>query len=194
MSEVVLKTVYFKKAGKDNTERVLDVAAVRAADLGINSIIVATTTGETGIKTTKKFSGKSVVSVTHSTGFKGPNEQEVSKENRDLIYSLGGKVLTTTHAFGGVNRGIRKKMNTFQVDEIIAFTLRIFGEGMKVVAEIALMAADAGLAQVGEPTLVIAGTGRGADTAVILTPAHAQSFFDLKILEIICMPSPHLSA
>jgi hypothetical protein len=190
MGEVISSTVYFTKPGKENTDRVLELAAKRAADLGISSVLVATTTGYTGIEATKKFPGKNVVSITHSTGFKAPNEQELTAEQCRLIEDLGGKVLTTTHAFGGVNRAVRKKLNTYQVDEIIAFTLRIFGEGMKVVAEIALMAADAGLTKVGEPTLVISGTGRGADTAVILLPAHAQSFFDLKIVEVICMPSP----
>jgi len=84
---------------------------------------------------------------------------------------------------------VRNKMGTYQVDEIIAYTLRTFGEGMKVCAEMALMAADAGLARVGEPAVAIAGTGRGADTAVLLMPANAQTFFDLRFLEVLCMPS-----
>ena len=98
--------------------------------------------------------------------------------------------MPTTHAFGGVGRAVRKKLGTYEIEEIVAFTLRIFGQGMKVVAEIALMAADAGLVPGNEPVLAIAGTGRGADTAAILYPTHAQTFFDLKLVEIICMPSP----
>jgi hypothetical protein len=54
----------------------------------------------------------------------------------------------------------------------------------------ALMAADAGLVRTDELVLAIAGTGRGADTAVVLKPANAQTFFDLRFLEIICMPAP----
>jgi hypothetical protein len=131
-----------------------------------------------------------VVAVTHSTGFKEANFQELTDENRALIESHGGKVLTCQHAMGGINRAIRKKLDTYQIDEIIAFTLRTFGEGMKVAFEITLMAADAGLVKTGEPAIAIAGTGRGADTAVLLLPANAQSFFDLKVLEVICMPSP----
>jgi hypothetical protein len=59
---------------------------------------------------------------------------------------------------------------------------------MKVCMEIALMAADAGLVAVGEPCIAIGGTGRGADTAVVLTPANAQSFFDLRVMEILAKP------
>jgi hypothetical protein len=92
------------------------------------------------------------------------------------------------HAFGGVNRAVRIKLNTYQLDEIIAFVLRTLGQGFKVCVEIALMAADAGLVRVGEPCVAVAGTGRGADTAVVLSPTNAQTFFDIRIHEILCKP------
>ena len=83
---------------------------------------------------------------------------------------------------------MRKKWGTYGIDEIVAQTLRLFGEGMKVCVEIALMAADAGLVRVGEPCIAIAGTGRGADTAVVLIPAHVQQFFDLRVMEVLAKP------
>jgi hypothetical protein len=76
------------------------------------------------------------------------------------------------------------------LDEIIAHTLRIFGQGIKVVAEITLMAADAGLVRTDVPVMAVGGSGRGADTAAVLLPTNAQTFFDLKVLEIVCRPSP----
>jgi hypothetical protein len=129
-----------------------------------------------------------VVVVTHSTGFKEPNYQELTEENRAAIEAAGGKILTCQHAFGGVGRAVRKKLGTYELEEIIAYTLRLFGEGMKVAMEITLMAADAGLVRTDEPVIAIAGTGRGADTAVVLKPANAQAFFDLQVLEILCKP------
>jgi hypothetical protein len=87
-----------------------------------------------------------------------------------------------------VNRAVRKKLGTYLTDEIIAYTLRTFGEGTKVCAEIALMAADAGLISIGEPCITVAGTGRGADTAIVLSPANAQQFFDLRVMEILAKP------
>ncbi len=83
---------------------------------------------------------------------------------------------------------MRKKLGTYELEEIIAYTLRIFGEGMKVACEITLMAADAGLVRTAEPAIAIAGTGKGADTAVILRPVNAQTFFDMRIMEILCKP------
>ena len=190
MSEITIETTYFEKPGKSNTQRTLELALKRATELGIKSILVATTQGETAFQAALLFQGFEVITVTHSTGFKAPNAQELSPENRKSIEETGARVLTAQHAFGGVNRAVRRKLETYQLDEIIAFTLRIFCQGMKVAAEMALMAADAGLVRTDSPVMAIAGTGRGADTAVIVKPAHAQDFFDIKFLEVVCRPSP----
>jgi len=188
MSEIVVPTVYFEQPGPQNTGRTLEVARQRAEQLGVRTVLVASTTGATGVRAVEVFQGYEVVVVTHSTGFCGPNVQELLSEHRAAIEAGGGRVLTCQHAFGGVNRAVRKKLGTYLTDEVIAYTLRLFGEGMKVCLEIALMAADAGLARVGEPCVCVAGTGRGADTAVVLVPANAQSFFDLRVMEVLAKP------
>ncbi|MDX9864405.1 MAG: pyruvate kinase alpha/beta domain-containing protein [Anaerolineaceae bacterium] len=189
MPEFTAQTVYFHQPGKANTARTLQLAVERANQLNINTILVATTSGESGKQTAQAFQGKNVITVSHACGYKGPNTQELTRENRAAIEAAGAAILTCQHAFGGVNRALRKQLDTTGPDEIIANTLRIFGEGMKVVAEIAIMAADAGLVQVGEPVLCIAGTGRGADMAAIVLPVNTYAFFDLKILEVICRPA-----
>ncbi|MBI4727065.1 hypothetical protein HY768_07570 [candidate division TA06 bacterium] len=83
---------------------------------------------------------------------------------------------------------MRFKLKTYQLDEIIAYTLHTMGQGYKVCLEIALMAAEVGLASVKEEAICIGGSGSGADTAVVLTPVNAQDFCDLKVHEIICKP------
>ena len=186
--EIRAATVYFAKEGPGNPREALRLARARATELGIKDILVATTQGETGVLACQELQGFRVVVVSHSTGFKGPDAQEVTPENRARILELGGEVLTATHAFGGVGRAVRRRLNTYQTEEIIAFTLRVFGEGVKVVCEIALMAADAGLVRTDREVIAIGGTGRGADTAVVLRPANAQDFFSLRVKEIICKP------
>ena len=186
--ETVTQTVYFEQPGPQNTARTLEIAHRRAEELGVRTILVATTRGETGVQAARLFQGYEVVVVTHATGFRGPNIQELLPENRRAIEEAGARILTCQHAFGGVSRAVRKKWGTYEIDEIVAQTLRIFGEGMKVTTEIALMAADAGLVRVGEPCIAIAGTARGADTAIVLKPANVQQFFDLRVMEILCKP------
>lgn len=190
MTELIAKTVCFAEPGPQNSQRTLELASDRAEVLGIDTALVATTTGETGVLAGQVLSDMRVVAVTHSTGFKKPFEQELTPEHREVMVSSGVSILTATHAFGGVGRSVRKKLGTYEVEEIIAHTLRCFGQGMKVVAEITLMAADAGLIPAKVPVMVIAGTGRGADTAAIVLPTHAQTFFDLEILEVVCIPAP----
>ena len=70
----------------------------------------------------------------------------------------------------------------------IADVLRIFSQGMKVACEITLIAADAGAVRTDEDVISIAGTGRGADTAIVLTPVYSHHFFDLRVKEILCKP------
>ncbi|UCC40061.1 MAG: hypothetical protein JSV96_00960 [Candidatus Aminicenantes bacterium] len=50
------------------------------------------------------------------------------------------------------------------------------------------MAADAGLIPTSEPCIAVGGTGRGADTAILLRPANAQTFFNAKVMEILAKP------
>lgn len=188
MSESTGKITYFERTGKENTERTLEIAKERADQLDLRQLVVATTSGDTGRLAAEVFRGYDLVVVTHSAGFSRPNSVEIAEENRQAILLSGAQLLTCQHAFGGVNRAVRRKLDTYQLDEIIAYTLRIFGEGMKVACEITLMAADAGLVRTGEALLAIAGTGHGADTAVILRAVNAQDFFDLRVNEIVCKP------
>jgi uncharacterized protein len=190
VSEIAVPTVYFSRPGPANTARTLELACARAEALGIRKVLVATTSGATVVQAAQALPRLEVIAVTHSTGFAKPNTQELTAENRRALEAAGVEILTCQHAFGGVGRAVRKKLGTYELEEIIAYTLRTFGEGIKVAAEITLMAADAGLVRTDEPVIAVAGTGRGADTAAVLKPANAQAFFDLQFLEIICMPSP----
>jgi hypothetical protein len=190
MQELTSPTTYFLQNGELNTERTIELARSRAKELGIKKVLVATSSGATGLRAAQILTGCEVFVISHSTGFRKPNDQEISDETRAQIEAASAKIFTGCHLFGGVNRAIRLKFNTIEVDEIIANTLRLFGQGMKVAVEIAIMAADAGLVRTDEPVVCIAGTNVGADTAVIIQPTNAQTFFDIKILEIICMPAP----
>lgn len=188
MSGKRIESVYFDKPGPENTSETLAMARVYLDHSDIQNVVVATTSGNTGRLAAETFADRHVVVVTHSTGFREPNTQSLTDENRAAIEQAGGAVLTTQHALGAVGRAVRIKLDTYQVDEIMAYTLRTLGQGVKVACEIALMAADAGLIRTDEDALVIGGSGRGADTAVVLRPANAMRFFDLRVREILCKP------
>jgi hypothetical protein len=179
---------YFDEAGVGNTDLVLEIAKKRADELGIKTILVATTEGGTGAKASAYFKGYHVVVVTHGQGFGKPNENELTEANRATITANGAHILTASHVLAGVGVAMRRKFNTYELEDVIATILRILGQGMKVVCEIAAMAADAGLARTDEDAVAIAGTSRGADTAVVIRPANARDFFDIRVKEILCKP------
>jgi hypothetical protein len=186
------KITYFEKpGGAENTEKTLALARARAKELGIKTIVVASTVGGTAVKTVNAFKGFKVIVVTHVAGFREANTQEFTEENRKIVESKGGIILTTAHAFGGIHRALSSGMPpapSSAIGDIVAMTLRMFGQGMKVACEIAAMAADAGLVRADEEIIAIGGTGRGADTAIVVQPQYTHRFFNLKVKEIICKP------
>jgi hypothetical protein len=180
--------VYFEKPGKQNTAALLKIVKKYAESTGVRDIVLASTRGETGVAASKLFKGYNVVVVTHFTGFSEPGAQELKEEYRKRILKNEAKLFTGTHALSSVERAIRKSFGTVEPLELIANTLRLMGEGTKVCVEITLMAADAGLIPMDKDIIAIAGTGKGADTALLIKPANAARFFDLRIKEIIAKP------
>jgi hypothetical protein len=181
-------TVYFEEKGKGNTATVLALAGRRAKELGISTMVVATTWGGTAAAAVTQFPAYHIVAVTHVDGYQEPNAQQLTAENRATVTAAGGDIVTAGHAFAGVGRAIRKRYQGIIPDDLIADALKMFGQGMKVCCEVALMAADAGHIKVDAEVIAIGGSSGGADTAVVLTPAYSASMFDLKIREIICKP------
>lgn len=186
--EKTIPCLYFKNPGRDNTRKTLETAARRIRELDLRTVLVASTSGETGLMAAELIEVENLVVVSHSTGFIRPDVQQMTPEDQETLEKSGARILTAQHAFGGIGRAVRKKLGTYELEEIIAFTLRLFGQGMKVAIEIALMAADAGLVSTFESCVSIGGTNDGADTAVLLKPAHTQNFFDLKVQEILAKP------
>lgn len=182
--------VYFEKPGDGNTDKALALAKARADELGIKTVVVATTEGKSGAKAVSVFKGFKVIVVTHVEGFREANVQEVTPENRKTIEAGKGIIVTAAHAFGGLQRALATTMPpppSQAIGDVIANALRVFGQGMKVACEIATMAADAGQVRVDEEVISIGGTGRGADTAVV-QPNYTHRFFNMRVKEIICKP------
>jgi hypothetical protein len=187
---------YFEEIKPENTDTLLVLVKEKVLEKGIKHIVVASTRGETGVKAAKAFkdSGINVVVVTHQIGPRGP---ELLKENEKTIKALGVKIVTGTHAFGGVGSSLRRSPPREQrtqpfwpayvppMGDLIAKVLRLFSQGMKVCFEITLMAADAGIIPIGENVIAVGGQGRGADTAIVIKSANSTRFFDLDVQEII---------
>lgn len=181
---------YFEKPGPRNTGRCLEIMKQALLDEGIKHVVVATTGGDTGAAAAEALAGAgvNVVAVTHSAGFKAPNEIELTGENRDKILRAGGKIYTGTILTHSIETSLAMQFQGVYPTTLIALTLRRLGQGIKVVCEITMEACDAGLIPEGEEVLAVAGTGRGADTVCVLRSAASKRFIELKVLEILAKP------
>ena len=173
------------------TGLVIDVVRHCLAFGGIRHIVVATSTGETGTHFVEALAGRDVklVCVTHHAGFGEGDELDLVPEHAAVLRAAGVPLFVGTHALSGIGRSISTQFGGATPVELIAHTLRLFGQGMKVCVEIAVMAADADLIPTDRDIICVGGTGRGADTAVVLRPAHMNRFFDLRDRAVLCKPS-----
>jgi hypothetical protein len=133
------------------------------------------------------FKDFKVTVVTYHAGFRKPFEKIMPDDVRKDLEKQGATVVSASHALSGVERSILKKFSGLYPALLMAEVLRLFGQGTKVAVEISIMAADAG-ALTGNDIVSIGGTGRGADTALVLKPANQSDLFDMRIREIICKP------
>ncbi len=182
------KRVSFPTGGPQNTEKTLEVARAVALEKGISHVVVASTRGETGLKAARIFKGTGikVIVVTHNTGFKEPGEQEMDPAVKEDLEREGVTVYTGTMVLRNLGTAIRDLQGYSQQD-LVANTLRILGEGVKVCAEMAAMVCDAGLVPPQE-IITVAGTRTGADTAAIILAQPSNRFFKMKIRELLAKP------
>lgn len=181
---------YFENPGEENTDKVIELVKERKEELGIYNIVIASATGKSAFKLVEKIGDATIVNVTHHAGFRGGDELEITPEDIKKLEDLDVKTYTSSHALSGVGRGISNKFKGVTPVEVVAETLRMFSQGIKVCVEISIMAADGGLLPTDSEIIAIGGTGTGVDTAVVLKAAHQGNFFDLRIHEIIAMPRP----
>ena len=94
------------------------------------------------------------------------------------------------HALSATEKAFQNKYKTSLMPlNIVADSLRMFCHGVKVCGEIGIMAAEAGHITPDQNVVAIAGSHRGADTAVVLKPDYAANMIETKIRTLLCMPS-----
>ncbi len=184
------KALVFDKGGKHNTDATLQVARERALALDIRQVVVASSGGYTARKAHALFApaGIRVIAVSICHGWES-NGWTMPAEIKAELSALGVVVHTGVHALGDtVGSAFTEKYGGRTPEEIVRDTLYRFSQGMKVAVECLLMAADAGLLDMSREIIAIAGTGSGADTAIVCKPAYPRTFRELEIREVLAKP------
>ncbi len=182
----------FEHPGNQNTAQALQIA-LQCAMRQHTDLLVASTTGATALALEemaghRQFHGN-LICVTHANGWVEKGVSEISAQTVQTLTAKQVTVLTATHALSGAERSLSTVFRGIYPAEIMAATLRMFGQGVKVCVEIAAMAADSGKLAYGQPVVCVAGSARGADTVCLLTPAHTAAILETKIHEILCKPA-----
>ena len=181
----------FEKNSPENTSAALKIAFSKAKELSTD-VVLSTTTGASALTAMEfaadtDFKGRVIV-VTHVWGMNPSGENELPEKERKKLEEAGACIVTAGHALSGVERAISGKFGGVYPVEIMAHTLRMLSQGVKVCVEITTMALDAGALKSPCPVVALGGTGSGLDTACVITPGYSAKIFEARVHEILCKP------
>ncbi|MEM2936239.1 MAG: pyruvate kinase alpha/beta domain-containing protein [Candidatus Bathyarchaeia archaeon] len=167
-----VQVTYFEKTSDEDpegiTKETLKLAKKRGDELGIKSFVVASSTGFVAKKALALLADTSLILVGGARDW----------YEKDFLKELERKGVPTLFS--------HEVRYSYPADVQSAY--RRMSEGAKVCPEIVMLAADRGLIPPGVEVIAIAGTGSGADTAMVILSAKSKAFKELKIREVICKP------
>ena len=157
---------YLYEKGPQNTERTLELACQRARELGIRTIVLASTRGYTAGKALALCSDMDLIAVGIQRARFPVDEAERFQRTGKLIFS-------------------EEVGYDYPPDMKQAF--RRLGQGTKVAVEVAVCAVQAELVKEGEQVIGVGGSSHGADTAWVI--GASWDFSDIHISELVCKPA-----
>lgn len=157
---------YYSAPGRENVDNTLTLVKKIAEELGIDDVVIASTTGFTAKKAVETLSGTGV-----KLTFVGTARDRFPSE---LIAGLKKK---------GYNVCFSNEIK-YDYPEPVKMAYRRFCPGVKVAVEIAMIAAQEGYVSTDKD---IVSMGKW-DTALVIKPSTSSRFEDLMIRELICKP------
>ena len=193
---------YFDQPGKANTQETIE--AVRdylKQENKVAAVVVASISGQTALKVKRELAEFSVplVCVTGSPSWQNypdytfpfisaPMRTKLNKTGVIIVDAVPSS-LSDTIEFSYARYGFRSPTWIF-----IEALLAVGGYGLKTAVECVFMATDGGHIPPFKEVVSIAGTGKGADTAIVVRSTFSSTVFSadsekrLVIKEILAMP------
>ena len=183
--------VCFENAGKQNTAEVIRIALEKA--MALDCPIVATSTlGVTAdalLTAAEKAGFKNKIVIVRGCSSRQRSGVNLMKpEVKADLEARGAVIVTAAHALSAGERSISGGFKGAYPLELMAHTLRMFGQGVKVCVEASVMALDADELPFGVPVVALGGSHRGADAAVVVTPSYSATLLQTVVNEVLCKP------
>jgi hypothetical protein len=193
------KVYFFNTAGPENTAKVIRTIRQRVRLGDISKILVASESGRLALELRRIFRRTSIVCVTYDEKTRRRYHKpalmkyELRKQGIIVVDTIPeplGRELTFRNWWEEETiRLPRASADLFWMTLIC-----VGGHGLRTAVEVVFMSVESGVVKVGEKILSMAGTGYGADSAIVMT---ASKFNDavgedpgrrMKIEEILAMP------
>jgi hypothetical protein len=183
---VIREVMFYEEGSFEHTDETIDLTIKAAKELSIKKILVASTSGDSGVKMAEKAegSGLEIIVVGHQFGFRTPGKSLFTKENAEKLAALGAKIYLGTDV---LTTSIRQRERLGH-SSISVITQTLIMAKIKVNVEVAIKAADAGLIMPGEHVISVAGSHEGLDTSIVLEARDSASILDIRTREVIAMP------
>ena len=199
MGKVIKRQVYyFDEPGEENTQLVIEAVSQRLEVAGIRKVIVASTSGETAVEFAHSLKGKAELICVSEAPYRREWGEEwpcLKQEFRQELEELGATIMDKApYVFHNSLLESARWPDAFP-ERLVKETLYSFGQGMKVAVEVALTGVSCGYVTPYEDVIGVGGSGKGADTAIVLRATYPAALFDkdpakrLEIREIIAMPT-----
>jgi len=157
---------YYSAPGRENLDTTLALVKKTAEELGIEDVVIASTTGFTAKKAQETFSNTGMkLTFVGTARERFPNAliEELKKKGCNVCFS---------------------REISYDYPDPMKIAYRRFCEGMKVAVELAMIAAQEGYVSTDKDVISI---GKW-DTAIIVKPSTSKRFEDLIVRELICKP------
>lgn len=175
-----VETVYFDKGGPEHTGATLQAAKNRTDKIDIEAVVVTSSSGKTALEAARIFDGSDtrVIAVPfqkHLWEKFSPPDSQMAAECREL----GVEFLP--------DDPVLPLLDEERPDIVNAW--RTVSQGFKVALQVASMCVDTGLLEPGASVISIGGSGKGADTAIVVQTYGCGDVLKSNVTEIIAMPS-----
>lgn len=193
------KVYFFNTAGPENTAKVINAVRQRIRLGDISKILVASESGRLALELRRAFRRTSIVCVTYDEKTRRKYHKPALMKSE--LQKQGIVVVDTVPEPLGRELTFRNwweketvRLPGVSADLFWMTLICVGGHGLRTAVEIVFMSVESGVVKVGEKILSIAGTGFGADSAIVMTASRFNDAVGegsgrrMKIEEILAMP------